>query len=151
MLSTSFRDSADSGALGSPLGVEDVYTMSSSDDNEEGAESSLIIGDVPDLDTPSGDDQRSSEPGAGVIAELLQEERDAPSTPLQLGNGVNRYKAINQRDDASVNSLEKPLPVRPCSPVESVYSNPDDTPSIQVCEFTFLELFGSLLIIARVL
>jgi vacuolar protein sorting-associated protein 8 len=66
------------------------------------------------------------------IVELLQEERDDASTPPQLGNGTNRYKANRQLGNVSEDgSLEAP-PKRTGSPIDSLLSIPDDTPSVQV-------------------
>lgn len=73
-------------------------------------------------------------PGAR-IAQLLEEEKDEPSTPVPLGNGINRYRAIHQADGGSENGSTDALPNDFQSPVGSFPSNPDDTPSIAVCYY----------------
>jgi hypothetical protein len=107
----------------------------SSEDNDSGAEEATLNGD--ELNggqvTPT---QTSNEngiaPAGGRIAELLQEEREGASTPPQLGNGINRYKAIQQMETPSEDGSLDPIPRRADSPVDSMLSIPDDSPSIQV-------------------
>lgn len=83
-------------------------------------------------------DQGDNEEG-GDITTLLQEERRQSSEQPAEGTGViNRYKELAHEDsDAAVSdngsaeALE--LPRRAGSPVGSMLSVPDDTPSVQVC------------------
>lgn len=74
----------------------------------------------------------------------LLEDGDGPDrhlTPVPIGNGsvTNRYREIMQQqhqDSSDVSSLGGSslhgLPKRAGSPIDSVLSGPDDTPSIQV-------------------
>jgi hypothetical protein len=112
---------------------------SSSVDNDSGAEEDTVNGDAPVINESSainGDDDNMTQPAAGRIVEILQEERDTATTPLQLGNGVSRYKAVQQIENESEESPAEALPLRPGSPVESMSSIPDDTPSVQVASPT---------------
>jgi hypothetical protein len=77
-------------------------------------------------------------------ADGLLEDCDGPDrhlTPVPIGNGsvTNRYREIMQQqhqDSSDVSSLGGSslhgLPKRAGSPIDSVLSGPDDTPSIQV-------------------
>ena len=102
---------------------------SSSVDNDSGEEEKDSI-DVT-ADTEHG--QNGSEPGERII-QLLQEERDGggPPTPQQIGSRTNRYQVAQQAEDGSEDGTPEVLPRRPGSPPESIMSNPDDTPSVQV-------------------
>ncbi|KAH7391367.1 vacuolar assembly/sorting protein-like protein VPS8 [Cadophora sp. MPI-SDFR-AT-0126] len=108
--------------------------MSSSPvENDSGAEEATINGDDQDggEHTPTrnvDDDGRSA---AGRIVELLEEARDEASTPDQLGNGTNRYKAARQIDNPSEDESLDALPRRAGSPIDSLLSIPDDSPSVQ--------------------
>src|ERR1035441_3825556 len=107
----------------------------SSEDNDSGAEEATLNGD--ELNggqvTPTQTSNENGSPAAGGrIAELLQEERKGASTPPQLGNGINRYKAIQQIESPSEDGSLDALPRRPDSPVDSMLSVPDDSPSVQV-------------------
>jgi hypothetical protein len=111
--------------------------MSSSVENDSGAEEETINGDVPvpaAEETPAihKSNGNGSHPAGGRIVELLQEERDGASTPEQLGNGTNRYKFVQQLDNESEDGSSEALPRRAGSPLESILSNPDDSPSVQV-------------------
>jgi hypothetical protein len=75
--------------------------------------------------------QNDTEPAEDDIVQLLQEERDAPPTP-QDASRTNRYKAVHDAGYGSEEGSSENLPRRPGSPPESIMSNPDDTPSIQV-------------------
>lgn len=106
----------------------------SSEENDSGAEEATINGDTYNgvegiADAENIEHGRS--PTGGRISELLQEEREGASTPQQLGNGVNRYKAVQQEASSEDGSLET-LPRRTGSPIDSLLSVPDDSPSIQV-------------------
>lgn len=106
----------------------------SSEENDSGAEEATINGDTYNgaediADTESG--EHGPSPIGGRISELLQEEREGASTPQQLGNGVNRYKAVHQESASEDGSLET-LPRRTGSPIDSLLSVPDDSPSVQV-------------------
>ncbi|KAH8597645.1 Golgi CORVET complex core vacuolar protein 8-domain-containing protein [Bisporella sp. PMI_857] len=107
---------------------------SSSVDNDSGAEEETIDGTAADnneLLNGSGDNQVEGGPVGGHIAEMLREERDAASPAPQIGNGVNHYKTVVTTDNHSDNGIGESIHGRPRSPVESILSNPDDTPSIQ--------------------
>ncbi|ESZ93642.1 hypothetical protein SBOR_5947 [Sclerotinia borealis F-4128] len=68
----------------------------------------------------------------GRIAELLQEERDEGILTLQkLGIGTNRYKQVQEVENASEDGSAGVPPQRINSPIGSILSTPDDTPSIQ--------------------
>lgn len=106
----------------------------SSEENDSGAEEATINGytyngaeDIADTEN----NENGPSPIGGRIAELLQEEREGASTPQQLGNGVNRYKAVQQEASSEDGSLET-LPRRAGSPIDSLLSVPDDSPSVQV-------------------
>lgn len=83
---------------------------------------------------PTEPSQNGSEPGEERIIQLLQEERDrgGPSTPQQIDNRTNQYQVVQQAEDGSENGASEVLPRQPGSPPESIMSNPDDTPSVQV-------------------
>jgi hypothetical protein len=106
----------------------------SSEENDSGAEEATINGDtyngandVADAET----NEHDPSPTGGRIAELLQEEREGASISQQLGNGVNRYKAVQQETSSEDGSMET-LPRRTGSPIDSLLSVPDDSPSVQV-------------------
>jgi len=117
--------------------------MSSSEDNDSGAEEATLNGDEINgrAHTPTQSTTRDGTIPAGGIAELLQEERDAAPTPQQLGNGINHYKAVLQADDASEDGSLDAAPRRTGSPIDSLLSVPDDSPSVQVGKAT--ECLGS--------
>ncbi|RSM10675.1 hypothetical protein CEP52_003474 [Fusarium oligoseptatum] len=80
--------------------------------------------------------------GGGAVGSLDSddEEPDHHPAPVAIGNGsvTNRYREIMQQqhqDGSDVSSLENSsfhgLPKRAGSPIDSVLSGPDDTPSIQ--------------------
>ncbi|OIW26123.1 hypothetical protein CONLIGDRAFT_647831 [Coniochaeta ligniaria NRRL 30616] len=88
-----------------------------------------------DQDT-SDDDTVRGEQEADHIAEILEEELRAPSTPTPLGNGsiAHRYREIiqdNEADTVSENGSTDAIPRRAGSPIDSLMSIPDDTPSVQ--------------------
>ena len=97
-----------------------------------------------DLDRVSSDDETETVKGDDNhdegIAEMLEEEMQAPATPVPLGNGLvsNRYREIlrDQLDDVSDDSSSEAgvAPRRLASPVDSMLSGPDDSPSVQVIE-----------------
>lgn len=67
----------------------------------------------------------------GRIAELLQEERDEGISSQKLGNGLNRYKQVDIENMSEDGSVGAP-PRRINSPIDSILSIPDDSPSVQV-------------------
>ena len=104
-------------------------------DTDSGADEEIINGDTPNVDRPAAKldgGENGIRPGGGRIVELLQEERDGSSTPQPLGNGTSRYKSIPQLDDGSEDGSAEALPQRAGSPIESIQSIPDDSPSVQV-------------------
>jgi vacuolar protein sorting-associated protein 8 len=109
--------------------------MSSSSVENDSGEEEKNNGDAPVMDEHPAEHEHGrsgSHPAEEHIVELLQEEREAPQTPEQIGSKTNRYKAIQQLDNRSEDGSVDALPPRPGSPPESVLSNPDDTPSVQV-------------------
>ncbi|KAH8813143.1 Golgi CORVET complex core vacuolar protein 8-domain-containing protein [Xylogone sp. PMI_703] len=81
--------------------------------------------------TDNGRGQNGVRSNGSRFVELLEEERKEISTPTPLGNGVNRYKAMQQQvDGASEDGSVDVLPQEVRSPVGSFPSNPDDTPSV---------------------
>lgn len=83
--------------------------------------------------------------GGGAVGSLDsdddEEEPDHHPAPVAIGNGsvTNRYREIMQQqhqDSSDVSSVGGSsfhgLPKRAGSPIDSVLSGPDDTPSIQV-------------------
>ena len=89
-------------------------------------------------DQESSDDETvKGEQETDHIADILEEELQAPSTPTPLGNGsiAHRYREIikeNEADAVSDNGSADAVPRRAGSPIDSLMSIPDDTPSIQV-------------------
>ena len=109
---------------------------SSSVDNDSGGDEEKDTGDVPMADentTEREPRQNGPESGGDRIVQLLQEERDGPASPPKIGNRTNRYKAVQNTGYGSEDGSSEFLPRRPGSPPESILSNPDDTPSVQVC------------------
>ena len=109
-------------------------SMSSSEDNDSGAEEATLNGDEVNgrAHTPTQSTYMDGTGPAGGIAELLQEERDAATTPQQLGNGINHYRVVLQTDNVSEDGSLEPTPRRTGSPIDSLLSIPDDSPSVQV-------------------
>jgi hypothetical protein len=112
---------------------------SSSVDNDSGAEERTINGDdingnahTPTQTSNGNGNENRTQLAAGRITELLQEERGNATTPEPLGNGTNRYKAAKELDTASEDESLDALPRRAGSPIDSILSIPDDSPSIQV-------------------
>ena len=72
----------------------------------------------------------------GRILEILEEEREAGPTPLTIGNGnvTNRYHEIllEQGEEGSEDGSLNAAPARQGSPIDSLLSVPDDSPSLQV-------------------
>jgi hypothetical protein len=113
--------------------------MSSSEDNDSGAEEATLNGDEINgrAHTPTPDSKEDGTPPAGGrIVELFQEERESASTPPQLGNGTNRYKTVQHINSPSEDGSLEALPRRSGSPIDSLLSVPDDSPSVQVCKAT---------------
>jgi hypothetical protein len=104
-----------------------LFPMSSSSvDSDNGAEEETINGDVVAAATHLADDGGNEDgtPAAGGrIAELLQEER---------GGGFTPYRLVQQTSNESEDGSSEILPRRAESPIESILSNPDDSPSVQV-------------------
>ena len=109
--------------------------MSSSSENDSGAEEDTINGDVANGGQHAAADEESNSEreGEGRIVELLREEQeDAPTPPQKLGNGTNRYRATEPVESASEDGSMDTVPRRAASPIESLLSIPDDSPSVQV-------------------
>ena len=114
----------------------------SAPEKDDGPDNHSTMADEPQLsrtdDLSSSDDETvKGEQEAGHIAEILEEELQAPSTPLPQGNGsiAHRYREIVQETEADVvseNDSTDVTPLRAGSPIGSLLSIPDDTPSVQV-------------------
>ncbi|XMA18455.1 hypothetical protein WAI453_011246 [Rhynchosporium graminicola] len=106
---------------------------SSSVENDSGAEEATINGD--ELDgvelTPTRDTENNGRQTAGRVVEFLEEARDNDPTPEQLGNGTSQYKDAGQIDSPSEDESIDALPRRAGSPIDSLLSIPDDSPSVQ--------------------
>jgi vacuolar protein sorting-associated protein 8 len=85
--------------------------------------------DSSDEDTIKGDREEDH------IVEILEEERQTSATPVPIGNGsvAQRYRALveSQAEVASEDGSADGLPRRAGSPVESLLSVPDRSPSVQ--------------------
>ncbi|RDW73235.1 hypothetical protein BP6252_07142 [Coleophoma cylindrospora] len=108
---------------------------SSSVENDSGGEddgTSTIKGSEDGYTTADNGLEEDTRPQGGRIVALLQEERDGAFTPPQVGNGTlaSRYRQMQQDDTSEDGSLEAP-PRRVGSPIDSILSNPDDSPSVQ--------------------
>ncbi|RDL42533.1 uncharacterized protein BP5553_02512 [Venustampulla echinocandica] len=107
---------------------------SSSAESDSGVEEDTVDGDVAGRGqdrVTQGESENEGEESQGRIVELLQEEREGASTPQPVGNGTNRYRATRDIESDSQDGSEDTLPRRPESPIESVMSIPDDSPSVQ--------------------
>lgn len=74
--------------------------------------------------------------GQQHLAEVLEEERHRAETSTlpDIVFPTSGYRhLLQERDDASESGSADGLPRRAGSPIESLLSVPDDTPSIQVC------------------
>ncbi|KAI2622551.1 Golgi CORVET complex core vacuolar protein 8-domain-containing protein [Hypoxylon sp. NC1633] len=89
----------------------------------------------PDGDATSSDDEtikgeREQEYIAGVVENELQDPASDP--PIENGAIANRYRQLlRDRDDASEDGSTEGLPRRAASPIDSLLSIPDDSPSVQ--------------------
>jgi vacuolar protein sorting-associated protein 8 len=107
---------------------------------EDDAPSQMADDDHLDLssaeDPASGDEETiKGDQDQGHIAEILEEERheDATEPPTSNGTVANHYRQLlREQDDASDSGSAECLPRRAGSPIDSLLSAPDDTPSIQV-------------------
>ncbi|KAF7562984.1 hypothetical protein G7046_g1155 [Stylonectria norvegica] len=94
-----------------------------------------------DVESEDGDTIKEAHDDAGLdVVQMVEQEMEDHPTPVELGNGsvANRYREIlqeQQQDSSDVSSLGESSvhapPKRAGSPVDSVMSGPDDTPSIQ--------------------
>ncbi|PBP21004.1 vacuolar assembly/sorting protein VPS8 [Diplocarpon rosae] len=105
---------------------------SSSVETDSGAEEVTIDGNGENSGDFTSTEDGIGTSAAGRIVKLLEEARDAAPTSEQLGNGTNRYKVARQVDNTAAEdeSLDTP-PLRAGSPIESLLSVPDDSPSVQ--------------------
>ncbi|EPE24539.1 hypothetical protein GLAREA_08391 [Glarea lozoyensis ATCC 20868] len=107
----------------------------SSADSDSGGEEATINGDTQDIarngsgTVDDGDNQLGVE--GSRISELLQEEQERPSTPEKVTNGTNRYKITRDLESTSEDGSLDAIPRGVQSPMESVMSIPDDSPSVQ--------------------
>lgn len=86
-----------------------------------------------DEETIKGDQEHSH------IAEMLEEEMQQDAAEPTISNGVvaNRYRdLLRDQEDASDSGSVEGLPRRVGSPIDSLLSVPDDSPSVQVCAHT---------------
>ena len=87
-------------------------------------------------DQAHSDSDEETVKGQEHIAEILEEERqqeDAEPTSNTSNPLGNRYRQLlRERDDLSEEGSAEGLPRRVGSPIGSLQSIPDDTPSIQV-------------------
>lgn len=102
-----------------------------------------------DAGSDDGDTIKDVLEGAGGVGPFDSHDEDSPDdhpTPIEMSNGTvtNRYREIMQQqhlDSSDVSSLAGSdvhgLPKRAGSPMESLMSGPDDSPSIQVRRGTF--------------
>ncbi len=90
----------------------------------------------PNGDAASSDDDTIKGDGDGnQIAEIIEEERQdiVSEKPIETGTIANRYQQLlRDRDDASEEGSNEGIPRRAGSPIDSLLSVPDDSPSIQV-------------------
>lgn len=90
----------------------------------------------PDGDAASSDEETiKGDREQDHIAEIVQEEREEIATSKAHENGVlvNRYRQLLlDRDDVSEEGSTDGLPRRVGSPLDSLLSVPDDSPSVQV-------------------
>jgi hypothetical protein len=77
-------------------------------------------------------EESASSPESGRIVELLQEERDAASTPVENGFRGQGFKQ-HQDDVVSEDGSLQPTIRGTGSPAESFVSGPDEATSVQVC------------------
>ncbi|KAL6413631.1 hypothetical protein AUP68_03151 [Ilyonectria robusta] len=96
-----------------------------------------------DAGSDDGDTIKDVLEGAGGVGPFDSHDEDSPDdhpTPIEMSNGTvtNRYREIMQQqhlDSSDVSSLAGSdvhgLPKRAGSPMESLMSGPDDSPSIQ--------------------
>ncbi|KAI2603830.1 Golgi CORVET complex core vacuolar protein 8-domain-containing protein [Hypoxylon fragiforme] len=89
----------------------------------------------PNGDAASSDDDTIKGDGDGnQIAEIIEEERQdiVSEKPIETGTIANRYQQLlRDRDDASEEGSNEGIPRRAGSPIDSLLSVPDDSPSIQ--------------------
>lgn len=104
---------------------------SSSVDNDSGAEEATINGDANKYTQARKKGENGSATGSRIV-ELLQEEREGAFTPQPVGNGTTQYKLVGGRESPSEDGSLDVLPRRAGSPIDSLLSVPDDSPSIQV-------------------
>ncbi|KAJ3563225.1 hypothetical protein NPX13_g8276 [Xylaria arbuscula] len=90
----------------------------------------------PDADAVSSDDETIRGDDQGHIAEVLEDElREDASNPPPVGGSVaaSRYRQLlrDQADVSDEGSSMDDLPRRAASPINSLLSIPDDSPSVQ--------------------
>ncbi|KAI5922033.1 Golgi CORVET complex core vacuolar protein 8-domain-containing protein [Camillea tinctor] len=90
----------------------------------------------PDRDDASSDDEtvKGDQPEHHELADILEEERreNASSIPAENALVANRYRQLLQnRDDVFEGGSTDDVPRRVASPIDSLLSGPDDSPSVQ--------------------
>lgn len=108
----------------------------SSEEREDAAgEEMTDMADPPVVQQDTGDEQQQQQQQQH-ISDLLEEERQQDSTLPAEGNGLaHRYKELaaeDQLEAVSDNGSVDALPRRAGSPVDSMVSIPDRSPSVQV-------------------
>jgi hypothetical protein len=99
--------------------------------------------DYPDLSLAGDEDAVSSDEETikgdteqGPIAEVLEEDlgEDVSNAPPEQGSVASRYRQLlnDQADVSDDGSSTHGLPRRAGSPIDSLSSMPDDSPSVQV-------------------
>lgn len=110
------------------------------DDGAVSMEDSDHLDLPPDGDAPSSDEEtikgeREQDQIHDEIADIIEEERKGIISDEPAENGVvaNRYRQLlRDRDDASEDGSAEGIPRRAGSPIDSLLSIPDDSPSLQV-------------------
>lgn len=90
----------------------------------------------PGADRVSSDEETVTANGGDHIADILEEERreDATAAPETDGPLANHFRQLlRDNDDASDTGSAEGLPRRAGSPIDSLLSAQDGSPSVQVC------------------
>lgn len=91
----------------------------------------------PDDQSVSGDNPEVAKDDQEHLAQFLEKERHNAQDTTPRGNGAvgNRYRQLlRDHDETSESGSVDGLPRRAGSPIDSLLSIPDDSPSVQVYE-----------------
>lgn len=91
--------------------------------------------DLPPAEDPTSSDEETVKGDHDHIAEILEEDRqeDAAASIHSNGTVLNHYRdLLRDQGNASDSGSAEGLPRRVGSPIDSLLSVPDDTPSVQV-------------------